>query len=221
LYVALKRGAKLGTSLSLIGSALIVIGAIVGLIGAFIVDASPERPARTIKPTLLSMFATDFKMKFSGVTTNWSKEIDIDNGQYKAIIFYDLHYDVGSHAKFISVYLPDQRYFSDIAKHIADNAKNFFEEDQKTLPWGMKSEGQASIAYSKDIPFSGRIYIYCPGIFGVEEIGELTRFFREKGEALQVRGDEYLNQAFENMKAGRVAFPPPAEIRDNRIVPLE
>jgi hypothetical protein len=192
----------------------------VGLVGAFKLDA-PEstKTSSSVPTTLLTWFANDFKMKFTGVTTGWSKDIEIGDG-YKTTIFYNLHYDVGAHTKFISVYLQEDRHFKEIAKYVSENAKAFFDEDQATLPWGMKAAGQAEIDKSQDLPFSGRIYIYCPGIFGLEDQAELTKSFRESGQALQIRGDEYAHSALESIKAGRIKAPPAFQIRDKEIVPV-
>ena len=55
---------------------------------------------------------------------------------------------------------------------------------------GFHSPGSPYVG-SHDLSFSGKIYFYTLAPFSVIQLGDLTRWYRDKGLFLEIRGHDY------------------------------
>jgi hypothetical protein len=178
-------------------------------------NTTANDPIGPQEPSLLTLFMNDFRMKFVGASTEISRDLELDGGKEKTRIFYNIHYDFSARTKFAAFYIQPTNYFNAVCKFIADDISQMLEQDSSTLGFGWKMQGESTVENMKDIPFSGRVYIYAIGAHDILELAEITKYFRDKGIAIQFRSDDYALGAQENIRMGRVKALPTYVIRDN------
>jgi hypothetical protein len=56
---------------------------------------------------------------------------------------------------------------------------------------GIGIGGGTNYSESKDLTFSGRVFVYTSQPFTVIQLGELARWYRDAGMFLEIRGHDY------------------------------
>jgi len=104
--------------------------------------------------------------------------------------------DFGSNAEFLSVFVP---FFSDVrlsamTEPFLDSLKDQIKqarEEAKLVGVQSSSPGTA-LSHSKDLVFSGRVYLYTMNSLDPVQLGHLVESYRKDGMYLEVRGSNYL-----------------------------
>lgn len=174
-------------------------------------------------PSLLSLFMTDLQPS-EGMTWNASVEITIRVGDREVIIpiFYNIYDDTNANAKYLAFYIPaihikgaqPSVHSYSIAEEIAEKYPQWIKDIQENRWAVIKSTGSSSSDSTKDIPFSGRIFIYHADDFSIEQLAALQKLFRKHGATVQFRGMDYATAAWTAIRAGD-AKPPPSYVLKN------
>jgi hypothetical protein len=107
-----------------------------------------------------------------------------------------LHYDFRSNTQFVSIYVP---FFGDVRLHeglvgFIDNLKKEIQnhrDEAKNVGVGSQIPG-APMIESKDLVFSGRVFLYTLNALNPIQIGQLVGSYRNDGLFLEIRGNDYL-----------------------------
>jgi hypothetical protein len=106
-----------------------------------------------------------------------------------------LYYDFTSHSEFLSVYIPqfkDARLKPyDFITTIRDDLIKEREQMQTSIVMG---QAQPGVPYSEstELVFSGRVFIYMTNPLNPVEMGDLVRWYQQRGLYLEIRGMDYL-----------------------------
>jgi hypothetical protein len=111
-------------------------------------------------------------------------------------IRFRLYQDFRSNTDFASLFIPvshnvliDNQIF-DLIKHLRDEVLRHRDDLRKNIGTGIQ-EGGIPYDDSKDMKFSGRVFIYTMQPFTIIQLGELTSWYQSVGMSLQVRGMGY------------------------------
>lgn len=194
----LSRNEKIG-----IGSA--IVAAIVGVAGLVLMIISPEvrvwlhleRPATPVttpiaaKPpqTLEEIFKMDFpnlnKWSYSGAFVDPKDGTSIPMEE-------QMHVDYQGYSRFLSFYLPYSPHTYSACLWIADHSSDILAQMDKNEVTTYAPAEQHGIS-TKELKFSGRIYIYTLSHFTLKEQAELDEKFKRNGLALEMRGLTYMD----------------------------
>lgn len=103
--------------------------------------------------------------------------------------------DYRSNTDFLSIFIPqsndvriaDRIY--EIIKSIRDRLRSIRDELHNSIGIGMGSG--TTYSESRNLTFSGRVYIYTSQPFTVIQLGELGSWYRDAGMSLEIRGHDY------------------------------
>jgi hypothetical protein len=211
----------LGPALSInLGICLVVAG----FVWHFSFDSqhsSAQKATFPEQPSLVTLFMTDFVMKFTGAITNWQTAVKIPEKDFQTEIFLNLCYDYNTNTKFVVAFVPNSPFVREISIYIRDHIDDFFQRDKAEMNFGLRGQGETNINRIGDMQFSGRVFLYYPGAVTIEELADVVKIFREKNDSVQVRGDDYAIGVWTNFRTGLA--PPPKQffqIRGNEIVPV-
>jgi len=109
---------------------------------------------------------------------------------------FKVHQDFRSNTDFISIFIPltqnfliDSQIFG-LIKYLRDQIPTHRDELRHTVIMGMRGRGMP-YNDSKDMKFSGRVFIYTAHPYTVIQLGELMQWYQEAGMALEIRGLDY------------------------------
>ena len=170
---------------------LVAIGVVVwGL--PFFVSKTTDKGETTVSikqpRTIKEHFENDFPeyMKIGNVATATHAD-----GSPPAVIPWSVYYDFPKQAKFISLFVPDcDTTFGD-CKFLTEYIHEFLEKVEKDVSTSELSPGDSDPIESKDVRFTGRVYIYHEGNLTVSEKGKLSDFYKERGMSVQLRGTDF------------------------------
>jgi hypothetical protein len=174
-------------------------------------------------PSLLNLFMTDLR---PSVGLMWNAfgdvEVQTDGDKSKVRIFYKIVNDTQANTKFIAFYVPNLGgAFHAVLTFLSKDYKGYF-SDIESKHWAvMGSEGTSDAVNTKDIGFSGAIYIYHEDPLSAEELGEMTGRFRENGARVYFRGDKYVLAVWSSIRSGDIKAPPRFEIRNGLPVQVD
>ena len=134
--------------------------------------------------TLREYFDTDFSKVLNIANSLKLRGMDFDDE-----IFVKVHMDFDSNTKYLSVYIPANSSHQNICKGILQNLDPLLAIGNSTAIQ-TKLPGER-LMDSKDLNFSGRIFVYSENETSEAEIDELERFAKEKNLALQYRSPEF------------------------------
>ena len=173
-------------------------------------QAGPKPSASILPPSLLTLFMTDFKRR-DGII--WDAVADVDlmkegkkTGSYR--LFYKILNDFVANSKFMAIFVPEATEGSDVMSFLAENYQGYFTDIEKQH-WAVAgSPGMSDAINTKDLPFSGRLYVYHEAPYSLERLAAYAKLFREHGATVQFRGPEYVVAVWQSMRAGDVKpFP--------------
>jgi len=181
---------------------MILSGALffVGLIGFLQLNVTPskqkEAEADFSPPNLADYFAKDFGF-LSIDRTIQSRVQNLANGLDQVIeVKIRIFRDFGSNAEFAALFIPtfsDAR-LTEMADQFIDHMKPEIKkarEEAQQVGTNMKIPG-TPYSNSKDLVFSGRVYVYTMNALDPVQLGHVVESYRNDGMFLEVRGSDYL-----------------------------
>lgn len=148
-------------------------------------------------PKLEDYFAKDFNF----LALNTSIGVHAVNGADGLDTTVDCPFkllqDFSTNTEFIAVFVP---FFSDnrlaaMKMSFLEHLKSDIIDSRKTLRERIGTGGStpgSPMTYSKDLSFSGRVFIYTMNDFDPVELGQLVQSYRQSGLVLEIRGSDYL-----------------------------
>jgi hypothetical protein len=129
-------------------------------------------------------------------------------------IFYKIVSDTDANSKFIVFYVPEGGDSVGIIKFLAAEYQGYF-TDVETQHWAvMKSQGASDAVNTKDLAFSGRVFVYHEDTYSIEQQAEFVKLFRQHGATLLLRGPDHSLAVFQTIESGKITSPPSYVIRD-------
>jgi hypothetical protein len=139
-----------------------------------------------------------FKNDFDLLSLDRALTITIEEGS--GALTLDVEFRILSNfeanSDFIAVYVPRTtdpipvcRYFADAYRHIYDDLK-------ASLLASARNPGDLNAVDTKDLVFSGRIYIYHENEINLEQLGVLSAWYRARKLDVQFRGPAYQQARF-------------------------
>ena len=148
-------------------------------------------------PSLHDLFKTDFNTLLSKPTEIKAKLINNNT----ITIYATEYFDFQGKSKFLGYYIPpsglsDNSYIA--CKLILDEYKNTMNhlESNTVIVGGFTGDSQQTS--SKDLLFSGRVYIYHDDMFSLQQLAALEREYQSRGLSVVFRGNEYLVARWNN-----------------------
>jgi hypothetical protein len=139
------------------------------------------------RPSLLDLFNSDFPYG------HIDKEVLLktaDGGEVKALIH--VFYDFNGRSSFLGFYLPRSTMTFEACAYIGQNYKLLYDDIINSISVGARYAGDVAMTFSKDLVFSGRIYVYYEDDLSMEQLGVLAALYRQHGVDFQPRGGAYL-----------------------------
>ena len=177
---------------------------------------SPKTSASISPPSLLTLFMTDFKRR-DGMIWDATADVDIVRGGQKVgsyRLFYKILNDFVANSKFIAFFVPETVETASAMSFLAENYQGYFTDIEKQH-WAVAgSPGMSDVINTKDLPFSGRLYVYHEAPYSLEQLAAYAKLFREHGATVQFRGPEYIVAVWQSIRAGDVKPLPTYTIID-------
>lgn len=147
------------------------------------------------KHTLEDLFKADFS-DVMNYQTNFSIKNVAHILELQVDVNFRMFYDFRSNIYFVSIFIPnlkDARAIDDIQniiQYIAGIVKTKCDEMKNNIVVMTGMPG-SPMSDSRNMTFSGRVFIYTENALSVIQIGEITKFYQEKGMFIQIRGNDY------------------------------
>jgi len=133
--------------------------------------------------------------------------------------FFRVNYDMGSGSKYIFVYVLRADDPKLALSSIITQIKRWLEWDLENGLAGtleMHAQGESTLGFWSALPFTGSVFLYYENTIGPEDMGEITRIYRENNLRLVPRGYDY---AFSTWQSIRLGSDKPPEFRiDGRYI---
>jgi hypothetical protein len=182
-------------------SALVVIVLFVGFSWRPIWDDFQNKYPKQIRPpSLLTLFMTDIRLTES-VTVTTPLRIGVEH------VWCNTFYDFDANNKFAAIYMPRMQNAYNAAIALTRNYQKCWEvTDLLRLQWPTRP---AITAHNlRDMPFSGRIYLYHMDIFNNQEKSKIELEFQNTGaRSIIFRGLEYVDDTDNKIKLGQLKPP--------------
>lgn len=143
------------------------------------------------RKTLYDYFKSDFQ-KFTKMPQ--SANLSKPDSSEVINVEYNLYSDSESNSKFISYYVPlfhDSSKTYEIILSLIDHHPTAFERKDRIMSIESYTPGDSSSTYSKDLKFSGIIYVYHAGKLLPEHSGEISGQYKNKGLTIILRDQDY------------------------------
>jgi len=141
------------------------------------------------KLTLHDLFMTDFQ---DGNQTIEDRRTLVSPSGRAVVVERRVVLDLQGGTKLIQFYIPVWHDTYNVCAVISDDHDTLLREaDEFTIT--SKGIGDSTVTSSKDLRFTGRIFIYHETELTAEQIGDLTKIYRSKGVYVQLRSSTYLS----------------------------
>jgi hypothetical protein len=145
------------------------------------------QPAATRLLTLKDLFDTDF------TSGSFYNEISLTYGDgTKRLIPYRVVTDFPARIKYLALYVPDSPVAFAQCQFLAANLQMPFDAIDKSVEMEMYDPSGMSRTTSKDLIFTGRVFLYYESNFSLGELAALEALFTEHKAAVEFRGHSYL-----------------------------
>jgi len=146
---------------------------------------------KTERPDLRKLFDEDFS---THLRTGINRKLGIKSGTTeKFIIISEKEYlDFAGKSKFLGYYIPSSTDTYQIIEYLSDFYKTTLDEFDKKTETQAGHVAESHMTSSRDLVFSGRIYIYHVTFLSLQERAALERLYESKGLSVIFRGNEYL-----------------------------
>ncbi len=192
LYVARRKGTQ-----KLLAALLIAVGITATISGIVLYFDATDKAKETVFPRLEDYFARDFNFLSLNRTLS-ERAQNASNGLDVTIdVQFRLFQDFTTNTEFIAVFVPsfsDVR-LSEMTVPFLEHLKSDIIESRMALREQIGTGGSipgSPMTYSKDLSFSGRVFIYTMNDLDPVQIGELVSSYRRDGLNLEIRGSDYL-----------------------------
>lgn len=157
-------------------------------ISAVLPAAPSPTPSEEKIPTLHDLFVTDFERFLSlGVQPEVERLVD----KTKMKIEFRVHLDFLSKSKFTSAYIPACPMTYDICVKVAMQHQELLNLAEGGLVVNSLDPADATEERSKDLTFTGKVFIYHEMPMTLQQLGDLEKSYQEKGLTVQFRGLSY------------------------------
>jgi len=213
-------GAAVWSGLNLLSAFALAVLFAIGFMVAWILYLELQRrrirkqpPKLPQKVSLLTLYATDH---LQGTTSTLQVDLTVgerDQWKYRFCTLIVCQYD--SHAKYLSVYLPESTDLKRVKYACYAIAKDMEQLlEQKVLKTDLRRlGGNAKVTY-QEMRFTGLINIYHEDFFPSEVIAQIENMFRLKNVAAHFFGTDYASSVSQNIKAGITPPRPEYELID-------
>jgi len=186
-----------------------------------IASALPTRPTPQQMPPnfLLSLFMTDHNNMSGAFTEPSSAGINVD-GRLLGKLFYRVDYDNESHTKFILIFIPAAKATTELAYYLSRFIGEYLESDLAHNPirnFQVQTQGSSNVERFTDYPFSGRVYVYHETPITAEDIGGVTKAFREAKMDVELLGTDAALGVWSSVQLGIVKPLPYFDIDNDRV----
>jgi hypothetical protein len=169
-------------------------------------------------PSLLSLFMTEFVGKGSGgLSAVWRGYSDITlPDQTTSRVLFNVVEDHNSMSKFLALFVPQSPKTFDICSDLSKHYINYLKP-----PLGIRT-GAAHLMSetdSKDVVFTGRVFLYFETGMSISQLGKLEEAFQQNGARVEFRSTSYAMDVFNAIRAGDGKPPPRFELKDG--LPVE
>src|SRR5271157_578438 len=140
--------------------------------------------------TLKKLFETDF----GKTTTQISKDAKFHSSDGTWVPFQEREFqDHLGRLKFYGFFIPSSPRSYSLCEYLANNYRNIIQEMESTCAeTSCKFLGDSATTSSRDLVFSGRIYLYHEDEMSLKQLAELERLFLSNGASIIFRGQAYL-----------------------------
>lgn len=162
----------------------------------------PPTPAVTpdVPPTLRKLFDTDFD-NFAKFNHDGELHAKSEDGNIiKIKIAYSVYMDFASKSRFIGIYIAS----SPATYHACKELPTFYHEileEADGIEVNVQKPGDSSTEHSKELTFTGKIYVYYEDDLTLEQLGSLEALFKSKNLLPQFRGQRYATTLWLSRKA--------------------
>jgi hypothetical protein len=105
---------------------------------------------------------------------------------------YRAFLDFKARCMFLAFFVPQHEHAFDLCAIIAKEFQTAIDSYQSTMTMASRYPGDMAQTDSKELHFTGRIYIYHENHFSLMELGQLESVFKERGLGVIFRGHEYM-----------------------------
>jgi hypothetical protein len=152
------------------------------------------------KPNLYELFNKEFNTLLRS-EEHRNLRLKKPDGKTETVTISEKEYlDFQGKSKFLSYYIPTSDYAYEICEYLPDLYKTTMKdmESKSEVRGGIAQD--SSLTSSKDLIFTGRIYIYYEDIFSSHQLAQLELLYESKGLAVIFRGHTYLSNVYNKMK---------------------
>lgn len=163
-------------------------------------------PVPEIPQTVNALFLSDFNylLKFNNKGELHAKA---ENGEIVKIkIAYSVYMDFAARSRFMSIYIAS----SPATYHACQQVPNFYQEvlkESEEVEVHLKKPGDHATEYSKELTFTGKVYVYHEDDLTLEQLGSLEALYKTKGLLPQFRGQSYAITSWLTKKAAAPTPP--------------
>ena len=157
--------------------------------------------------------------EFTGARSRAWPSVISASGHEITTVFFRINYDQDSRSRFILIYVPKNDRMASVLRAVAEGIPKYLTFDAETLirSFTMKVQGESEPESFTSYPFSGRAYVYYEGDVLIEDLGNLTTFYRRRNISVEFLGNDYANGVWSNIRLGMVAPLPKYSITNGNI----
>lgn len=146
-------------------------------------------------PSLKKLFAEDFP---TFMHSDAERKIGIKTGASESfIMILEKEYEnFEAKSKFLGYYIPLSPHSYEICEYLPD----LYKETMRDFGMHETQVGRVTeltMTSSKDLVFSGRVYVYHEYNFSLQQLASLERLYESKGLSVLFRGPSYLNMMWD------------------------
>ena len=158
--------------------------------------SSPSNAASTLSIryfplplTLRNLFDTD-DFKSLGIT-NDATILNPLNGHHNTVTVR-LFEDLNEKVEFFSVFIPHSPDAFDLCVAVAGHYKSILNQLHQHILVGTVIPGETAETWSRDLTFSGRVYIYLDDDLSLQQLATLEKFYNQNGLSPEFRSRAFL-----------------------------
>jgi hypothetical protein len=154
-------------------------------------SSPPATPDTPRFPTIAELFKTDFPQFFK-ISSEMTTKVGIAPPvKFTAQVYKDLE----TQSMFLGIYIPASPFTVSACLGIAHDYEKILKEAENAVIIYTRP-GEHVPNTSKDLKFSGRVYIYHEQELSVREIADLVDIFKSRSLSVQFRGMSYASEVF-------------------------
>jgi hypothetical protein len=143
-----------------------------------------------------------FRMDFGGPDSPYlqaSGRVSVTDNEPRFYVEYDIIKNARDRSKLIAYYVPDSSITFSVCAYLAKQAQFFFDKAPQ-LDVNTKGIGDSEETSTKDLPFTGRVYVYHETYLKPEQTITLSTMYAAQGQSVIFRSIDYLSNKKLEMK---------------------